>query len=66
MIKYVVLLLALASFAACATDAPERRRPVVRDSGGIRIVENTAPLWQPGQEWRLSPEPMVEPMGAGI
>ena len=59
MIKYVVLLLALASFAACATDAPERRRPVVRDSGGIRIVENTAPLWQSGQEWRPSQEPTV-------
>jgi len=59
MIKYVVLLLAFASLTACATDAPERRGPVVRDSAGIRIVENTAPLWQPGQEWRLSPEPTV-------
>ena len=32
----------------------------VRDSAGIRIVENTTPQWQPGQEWRLSAEPVVD------
>ncbi len=46
--------------AACVTDSPEHREPVVRDSAGVRIVENTTPLWQPGQEWRLSPEPVVD------
>ena len=55
----VLLLLALPAFAACATDTPERHGPVIRDSAGIRIVENVAPLWQPGQEWRLNPEPVV-------
>jgi hypothetical protein len=32
---------------------------VTRDSSGIRIVENAAPLWKEGQEWRLSAEPTL-------
>lgn len=52
------------SIAACATDTPDRRGPVVRDSAGTRIVENTTPLWEPGDEWRLSPEPVVD-IGGG-
>ncbi len=60
MIKYVVPLLAFASFAACATDTADRRVTVVRDSAGIRIVENTTPLWLEGREWRLSEEPVVD------
>jgi hypothetical protein len=31
----------------------------MRDSAGITIVENAAPLWQPGESWRLSDEPVV-------
>ncbi len=45
--------------AACADQAPPSTA-VVRDSAGIRIVENSTPMWQPGQEWRLSPEPVIE------
>ncbi len=52
-------LLASMAFGACAADAPEGRGPVVRDSAGIRIVENTTPQWQEGREWRLSAEPVV-------
>ncbi len=33
---------------------------VVRDSAGIRIVENTSPQWRPGEEWRLSAEPVAD------
>ena len=50
--------------AACATDTPERRGPVVRDSAGVRIVENTTPLLQEGEGWHLSPEPVVD-IGGG-
>ena len=57
-------LLALLSLVACRTDAPERRGPTVRDSAGIRIVENTTPLWQEGEEWRMSEEPVVD-IGGG-
>lgn len=34
--------------------------PVVRDSAGIMIVENTAPLWREGQGWRISDGPVLE------
>ncbi|MQA89488.1 MAG: hypothetical protein GEU90_04530 [Gemmatimonas sp.] len=33
--------------------------PLVRDSSGITIVENVAPRWRAGEEWRLSPDPLV-------
>jgi hypothetical protein len=34
---------------------------IVRDSAGITIVENTAPAWQEGAEWRIdaAPEPAI-------
>lgn len=31
----------------------------VRDSAGIRIVENYSPSWSEGEEWRIGPEPAV-------
>ncbi len=54
------LLLGLASFAACAADTTDRRGTVVRDSAGIRIVENTGPLWEDGGGWRLGDHPLVD------
>ncbi len=53
-------LLVIITFAACGSDTGRGSDTIVRDSAGIRIVENTTPLWQPGQEWRLSPEPVVD------
>jgi hypothetical protein len=32
---------------------------LVRDSAGIEIVESYHPAWGPGEEWRLSEEPVV-------
>lgn len=60
----LLLLSVAAAFAACAVDTSERRGPVVRDSAGIRIVENTTHLGQDGEAWRLSPEPVVD-IGGG-
>lgn len=34
--------------------------PVVRDSAGIQIVENTGSAWTDGAEWRLSDEPILQ------
>jgi len=34
--------------------------PVVRDSAGITIVENSDPLWGDGEAWRLSEKPVLE------
>ena len=64
MSKLFLLLPVALAIAACATDSPEHREPVVRDSAGIRIVENTTPQWQEGEVWRLSPEPVVD-IGGG-
>ncbi len=64
MNKRFLPLLAVITLGACAPDAPERSGPVVRDSAGVRIVENTRPMWQDGEEWRLSPEPVVH-VGGG-
>ena len=32
----------------------------VRDSAGITIIENRAPLWQPGGAWRFAASPSVQ------
>jgi hypothetical protein len=46
--------------AGCGADAGERAAaPVVRDSAGIAIVENTAPAWRAGTEWRMAEVPAV-------
>ncbi|HUF69780.1 MAG TPA: hypothetical protein VMM79_14145 [Longimicrobiales bacterium] len=37
-----------------------RSTAVVRDSAGIRIVENTAPLCQTDEVWSIAPEPLVD------
>ena len=56
-------VIALLLLAACNDNAP-RPGTAVRDSGGVRIVENTAPLWQEGEEWHLIDESVVE-IGGG-
>jgi hypothetical protein len=43
-----------------AVDRAVAAEPTVRDSAGITIVENTAPLWGAGQGWRLSVAPVTE------
>jgi hypothetical protein len=58
------LALCLVPLAACADAVPRAAAPTVRDSAGIRIVENTGPAWQPGQEWSLSAEPVLD-IGSG-
>lgn len=48
-------LLLAAVVPACGHANPEETwRGVVRDSAGVRIIENPAePLWRPGEEWRV-------------
>ncbi len=60
----LLFLPVIITFAACGSDTGRGSDTIVRDSAGIRIVENTTPLWQPGQEWRLSGEPVVD-IGGG-
>lgn len=34
--------------------------PLLRDSAGITIVENTGPVWAPGEEWWVPAEPTLD------
>ena len=47
-----------ASLTSCA-ESEQAPGPLVRDSAGIQIVENTSPAWTPGEAWRLSEEPVL-------
>ena len=62
--RYCFALL-LPIVAGCADQVPPSTA-LVRDSAGIRIVENTTPQWQEGETWRLSPEPVVDIGGGDI
>jgi hypothetical protein len=57
----MLVLGTLVTGVACSGTADREAGWTVRDSAGIRIVENdhTLPLWQPGAEWRVSAEPIV-------
>ncbi len=63
--RQIVTLLALSLLlAACAGDAPSRSSSdgsgsgvTVRDSAGIRIVENHDSVWTASTRWRLADEP---------
>ncbi|MEX2284826.1 MAG: hypothetical protein WEE89_20225 [Gemmatimonadota bacterium] len=56
----VVLPAVLLLFAACETDPPNTVTASVRDSAGVQLVTNTAPLWNAGDQWRLSAEPTLD------
>ena len=61
MIRFsVVAFVATATVVGCAGEADEHRGVVVRDSAGIRIVENEGASWTSDQAWRLSQEPIAE------
>lgn len=53
------VVLTTAVLAACGGDA-RAAGPAVRDSAGIRIVENERPAWRKGQGWSVVPEPVLE------
>ena len=46
--------------AACGGGRDAGAPAVTRDSAGIAIVENSAPQWQAGQEWRLSDSALLD------
>lgn len=43
----------------CGCGAGSRSASVVRDSAGIRIVENHAPKWSAATQWRLAVRPSL-------
>ncbi|MGD2153322.1 MAG: hypothetical protein PVG79_08630 [Gemmatimonadales bacterium] len=52
----IALLVAL---AGCGADGADSNGAVIRDSAGVRIVENTAPLWSEGKGWQLAQQPAL-------
>jgi hypothetical protein len=52
-------LLALALTVGAGSQPAAAQAPVVRDSAGVRIVENRAPAWGPGEAWRVETEPAL-------
>ena len=62
IIAYFVAAAALAPLAGAAgqeTEGPTGIRTVIRDSAGIRIIENARPPEGSRLDWRLGPEPLV-------
>jgi hypothetical protein len=55
-----VLSLASLSFIACEPANSRSAEPVVRDSAGVRIIENDASRWAEGEGWRLSERPLLD------
>lgn len=52
-------LILLAPWLCACAGGDRTETAVVRDSAGIRIVENAAPGWSDGRGWTLSPESVV-------
>ncbi|KPJ85362.1 MAG: hypothetical protein AMS18_16385 [Gemmatimonas sp. SG8_17] len=62
--KRCILLLGLVPLAGCGGGAPTP--PVVRDSGGVTIIENFEPQWGRADSWRLADTPVVDIGGADV
>ena len=52
-------LVAVVLTGACGSGGDAAANAVVRDSAGVRIVENHGPSWDEDAAWHLSPEPVV-------
>jgi hypothetical protein len=44
----------------CSAEPAGSAAALVRDSAGIRVVENVAPTWRAGEEWRLEEQPLLD------
>ena len=59
MVAAVTALAPLAGARSQETEGPTGIRSVIRDSAGIRIIENARPPEGSRLDWRLGPEPLV-------
>lgn len=53
------LMVAGVTLVGCSQDTGSAG-PMVRDSSGVTIVENSGPSWTEGEGWQVSPEPTVD------
>jgi hypothetical protein len=65
-LRRVVVSFGALAIAGCGADARRASTFAVRDSAGIEIVESAEPLWQDGEGWRLSEEPVFDARGAWL
>lgn len=54
------VLALLALLPACSSGGDAAATLAARDSAGITIVENAAPLWEQGNAWRVSEQPRLQ------
>lgn len=59
MIKPFVCAATLLVLSLSACSDPRGSHIAVRDSAGIRIVENANRLWKSGEEWRVGADPSI-------
>jgi len=60
-LRTLPLAFGTAVLAACGADSPRTATgPRVRDSAGVRVVENVGPSWRPGTAWSLDDTPAVQ------
>jgi len=59
--KYTIALFVVLPAWMAACDSPEDAQPpaVVRDSAGVQIIENQAPLWSIDDTWQIETEPAL-------
>lgn len=50
----------LLPLAACEERSAKAAGPVISDSAGIPIVENTAPTWEQEEKWKVAEQPTVD------
>ena len=53
------LTVLIACTVGCGDIRGDARVPVVRDSAGIRIVENSAPAWNDSEQWLIGDRPLL-------
>ena len=63
-IFYYILLLSLSlilllEFIACSSNETQQAQNTVRDSLGIKIIENREPLWHKEKNWYIPVEPIL-------
>lgn len=56
----ILAVIGVLAVACVSSDRTTAGAALVRDSAGVRVVENVAPAWGAGEGWRLSDEPVLE------
>ena len=55
-----VLLVTILGVTCACSDGSDGGRYSVRDSAGIRVIENRVPAWRAGGAWRIDPNPSLD------